>query len=342
MHKVPSAPPFGQVLIIVIMLSPFGIVSISIFIGRFFMDIFVFILWAIVSVLFLFFLLKFFINKIKHKKNRFGWKLLLGLFCLSIILFFTFGGVVSSTMPEEEKAALKAKAKSEAAAASKAKAKSEAAAASKAKAKSEAAAASKAKAKSEAAAASKAKAKSEAAAASKAKAESEAAAASKKIADSKEDLKAALTIDGMVKENYFNIESDLLEYAKYNDIIIDGVNDPHSRENQYLSKEFKITQNNIKKLIKENKKLDLSKADKRILTKSDVKKLKNYKKKLRQYLSNLYDYAVIYQLDVPVINDPDTESADIDMLKEELQQYQEKFEQAKQEWIAAYDAIMNS
>ena len=306
MHKVPSAPPFGQVLIIEIMLSSFGIVSISIFIGRFFMDIFVFILWAIVSVLFLFFLLKFFINKIKHKKNRFGWKLLLGLFCLSIILFFTFGGVVSSTMPEEEKAALKAKAKSEAAAAS------------------------------------KAKAKSEAAAASKAKAESEAAAASKKIADSKEDLKAALTIDGMVKENYFNIESDLLEYAKYNDIIIDGVNDPHSRENQYLSKEFKITQNNIKKLIKENKKLDLSKADKRILTKSDVKKLKNYKKKLRQYLSNLYDYAVIYQLDVPVINDPDTESADIDMLKEELQQYQEKFEQAKQEWIAAYDAIMNS
>ena len=156
---------------------------------------------------------------------------------------------------------------------------------------------------------------------------------SKNAEESKEDLKSLVGGTDQ-KERYLNLEEGVLDAAKYDDI-----NDGYSASK---AKEFSVRTDNITNITKSDAEDSLPKADKKILTKEDLDTLTDYKKKLSSYFNNLHDYAVIYQTDMPVINKPDTPADLVADTQGELQEYQNNFEQAKQEWIAAYDAIMNS
>ena len=51
---------------------------------------------------------------------------------------------------------------------------------------------------------------------------------------------------------------------------------------------------------------------------------------------------MIYQTDIPDINAPDTDAETVSEYQQELQEAQNKFTNAKNEWSASYDSIMNS
>ena len=149
---------------------------------------------------------------------------------------------------------------------------------------------------------------------------------------SKEELKTVISMP-MNKENYQNLENGLLEAAK-----VDDIHD-HSATMQGKLNKFNAKANNILK--KKISKKDLHK-EKKFLTSSDYQKFKEYSNNLDDYLSALYDYAVKYQSNTPVINDDKTSQSTKDNYQKELDQFKSKFDNAKEKWSNSYDSIMNS
>lgn len=161
---------------------------------------------------------------------------------------------------------------------------------------------------------------------------SKAASSSVSPTSSKEELKTVISMP-MNKENYQNLENGLLEAAK-----VDDIHD-HSATMQGKLNKFNAKVNNIlKKKISEK---DLHK-EKKFLTSSDYQKFKEYSNNLDDYLSALYDYAVKYQSNTPVINDDKTSQSTKDDYQKELDQFKSKFDNAKEKWSNSYDSIMNS
>lgn len=161
---------------------------------------------------------------------------------------------------------------------------------------------------------------------------SKAASSSISPTSSKEELKAAISTP-MTKENYQNLEDGLLEAAN-----VDDIHD-HSATMQGKLNKFNAKANNILK--KKISKKDLHK-EKKFLTSSDYQKFKEYSNNLDDYLSALYDYAVKYQSNTPVINDDKTSQSTKDDYQKELDQFKSKFDNAKEKWSSSYDSIMNS
>ncbi len=73
-----------------------------------------------------------------------------------------------------------------------------------------------------------------------------------------------------------------------------------------------------------------------------TKKLAYELEQYDDYLSALYDYAVKYQSNTPVINDDKTSQSTKDDYQKELDQFKSKFDNAKEKWSSSYDSIMNS
>ncbi|MDE1506271.1 hypothetical protein [Ligilactobacillus salivarius] len=161
---------------------------------------------------------------------------------------------------------------------------------------------------------------------------SKAASSSISPTSSKEELKAAISTP-MTKENYQNLEDELLEAAN-----VDDIHD-HSATMQGKLNKFNVRANNILK--QKISKKDLHK-EKKFLTSSDYQKFKEYSNNLDDYLSALYDYAVKYQSNTPVINDDKTSQSTKDDYQKELDQFKSKFDNAKEKWSSSYDSIMNS
>lgn len=151
------------------------------------------------------------------------------------------------------------------------------------------------------------------------------------VKKSRKDLKTIISMP-MEKENYLNLEKWLMESAKYNDI-----QDP---SNTAAQRKFDVRLKNIKRLEKNTAKM-YNKKDVSILTNSDYKLLKRYKKSLKSYLSDLYDYAVNYQEEMPVINDPKTHDDTKQQSQSELDKYKKSFDKSKTKWQNNYDQIMN-
>lgn len=161
---------------------------------------------------------------------------------------------------------------------------------------------------------------------------SKAASSSIPPTSSKEELKAAISTP-MTKENYQNLEDELLEAAN-----VDDIHD-HPATMQGKLNKFNVRANNILK--QKISKKDLHK-EKKFLTSSDYQKFKEYSNNLDDYLSALYDYAVKYQSNTPVINDDKTSQSTKDDYQKELDQFKSKFDNAKEKWSSSYDSIMNS
>lgn len=161
---------------------------------------------------------------------------------------------------------------------------------------------------------------------------SKAASSSVSPTSSKEELKTAISTP-MTKENYQNLEDGLLEAAN-----VDDIHD-HSATMQGKLNKFNVRANNILK--QKISKKDLHK-EKKFLTSSDYQKFKEYSNNLDDYLSALYDYAVKYQSNTPVINDDKTSQSTKDDYQKELDQFKSKFDNAKEKWSNSYDSIMNS
>ena len=161
---------------------------------------------------------------------------------------------------------------------------------------------------------------------------SKAASSSISPTSSKEELKAAISTP-MTKENYQNLEDGLLEAAN-----VDDIHD-HSATMQGKLNKFIVRANNILK--QKISKKDLHK-EKTFLTSSDYQKFKEYSNNLDDYLSALYDYAVKYQSNTPVINDDKTSQSTKDDYQKELDQFKSKFDNAKEKWSKSYDSLMNS
>lgn len=167
------------------------------------------------------------------------------------------------------------------------------------------------------------KASSTSKAAAVAKSSSEKAMASK----SRENVKAILS--EMTKEQYLNIESNVLERMKFDDIQNPG--------DQHGLVRFHSSLDNLERLEKEpNATL---RDQKEYLTDTDYSNLKKYNKFLRDYLSNLHDYAVTYQSNMPVINDSDTSQEIRSSSQEELDTAESSYNSAKSEWLSQYSAI---
>lgn len=151
------------------------------------------------------------------------------------------------------------------------------------------------------------------------------------VKKSRKDLKTIISMP-MEKQNYLNLENQLMESAKYNDI-----QDPSNTDAQ---RKFDVRLKNIKRIEKQTSKM-YNKKDISVLTNSDYKLLKKYRKSLRSYLSNLYDYAVNYQEETPVINDPKTHDNTKKQSQDELNRYQKLFDKSKTKWQNNYDQIMS-
>ncbi|KRL76644.1 hypothetical protein FC36_GL001887 [Ligilactobacillus equi DSM 15833 = JCM 10991] len=134
----------------------------------------------------------------------------------------------------------------------------------------------------------------------------------------------------MGMENYQNIEDNLLDAAKYNDI---------ENPDQYAAKRFDSRLKNIMSLRKKAQKE--YKSEKKFLNSQDKAALKDYTKKLRAYLSALHDYAVIYQNDNPVITNPDTSQEVVSETQNELNESKSEFDKAKNDWVNSYNSIAN-
>lgn len=150
---------------------------------------------------------------------------------------------------------------------------------------------------------------------------------------SKENLKSYISMTDQ-KERYLNLESEMLKAAKYDDI-----NDGYSATK---AKQFLVMTENIKNISESDADNPIENKDKESFTEEDFDKLTDYKKKLSDYFSDLHDYAVRYQANMPVINTPGTRQDIISEHKEELQQFKDSFDESKKAWLDAYDGIMNS
>lgn len=149
--------------------------------------------------------------------------------------------------------------------------------------------------------------------------------------ESLDNLKSIISMP-MAKENYQNLEDGVLESAKVDDINGNATQGDLTRFHSRVSN-IRDKADEAKSLYSDNK------GD---LTSDDQTKLKDYKKLLVNYLNALGDYAVTYQSDNPVINTQDTDSETVSEYQQELQKAQDKFTNAKNEWSASYDSIMNS
>lgn len=149
--------------------------------------------------------------------------------------------------------------------------------------------------------------------------------------ESLDNLKSIISMP-MAKENYQNLEDGVLESAKVDDINGNATQGDLTRFHSRVSN-IRDKADEAKSLYSDNK------GD---LTSDDQTKLKDYKKLLVNYLNALGDYAVTYQSDNPVINTPDTDAETVEENQQELQEAQDKFTNAKNEWSASYDSIMNS
>lgn len=150
-------------------------------------------------------------------------------------------------------------------------------------------------------------------------------------AESLSNLKSIISMP-MAKENYQNLEDGLLESAKADEISGGATSADLSRFHSRVS--------NIRDIADEAETLDNDNEDD--LSSDDQTKLQDYQKLLISYLNALGDYAVIYQTDIPDINAPDTDAETVSVYQQELQEAQDKFTNAKNEWSASYDSIMNS
>lgn len=147
--------------------------------------------------------------------------------------------------------------------------------------------------------------------------------------DSASELKTIVS-SPMAKDQFLTIEKGLLDAAEYNDI--DAYNESQANE-------FKVRLDNINSIINQN---DLDKSDYQYMTSSDIAILKDYHKKLIAYLNSLHDYASTYQVDNPSIQHPGTSSEVKADLQAEIDEFNQKFLAAKNDWINAYDNIMNN
>lgn len=150
-------------------------------------------------------------------------------------------------------------------------------------------------------------------------------------AESLSNLKSIISMP-MAKENYQNLEDGLLESAKADEISGGATSADLSRFHSRVS--------NIRDIADEAETLDNDNEDD--LSSDDQTKLQDYQKLLISYLNALGDYAVIYQTDIPDINAPDTDAETVSVYQQELQEAQNNFTNAKNEWSASYDSIMNS
>lgn len=148
--------------------------------------------------------------------------------------------------------------------------------------------------------------------------------------DSLKELKATISTP-MPKENFLNIEQGVLDSAQYNDI---------DSKDQSKATQFKSRVDNLIQLVSNNN--SLADSDKDHLTDSDFNALKEYQTKLVTYLNSLHDYATTYQSDNPVIQKPDTSEDTRSEFQQELSDSKQTFDQAKKDWLNAYDSIMNS
>lgn len=128
-----------------------------------------------------------------------------------------------------------------------------------------------------------------------------------------------------------NIEQGVLDSAQYNDI---------DSKDQSKATQFKSRVDNLNTLVSNNN--SLADSDKDHLTYSDFNTLKEYQTKLVTYLKSLHDYATTYQSDNPVIQKPDTSEDTRSEFQQELSDSKQTFDQAKKDWLNAYDSIMNS
>lgn len=150
-------------------------------------------------------------------------------------------------------------------------------------------------------------------------------------AESLSNLKSIISMP-MAKENYQNLEDGVLEAAKADEISGGATSADLSRFHSKVS--------NIRDIADEAETLDIDNEDD--LSSDDQTKLQDYQKLLISCLNALGDYAVIYQTDIPDINAPDTDAETVSEYQQELQEAQNKFTNAKNEWSASYDSIMNS
>ncbi len=160
---------------------------------------------------------------------------------------------------------------------------------------------------------------------------SEASSSSSQVNES-DSIKALKTVVSfpMAKENFLNIEQGVLDSAQYNDI---------DSPNQSKATQFKSRVSNIDTLISKNN--NLSDSESEYLTDNDFNTLKSYQTKLINYLNALHDYAITYQTDNPVIQKADTSEDTKKEVQDELNEYKQTFETAKNDWLTAYDSIMN-
>lgn len=147
--------------------------------------------------------------------------------------------------------------------------------------------------------------------------------------DSIKELKAVVSTP-MTKENFLNIEQGVLDSAQYNDI---------DSPNQSEATQFKSRVSNIDTLISNNN--NLADSESEHLTDNDFNTLKSYQTKLIDYLNALHDYATTYQTDNPVIQKADTPEDTKTEFQDELNESKQTFETAKNDWLTAYDSIMN-
>lgn len=147
------------------------------------------------------------------------------------------------------------------------------------------------------------------------------------------ELKAAIT-STMTKDSYQNIEDDVLEAAK-----VDDINDYDSNKTPYALKRFDSRTKNLQRLQKQNNKT--LKEEKANLDSEHYSQLSSYTDSVNNYLEALYDYAIEYQTAVPSLNNPNTTSDTAETLRASLQEKKDAFDQAKQTWIQSYDSIVN-
>lgn len=147
--------------------------------------------------------------------------------------------------------------------------------------------------------------------------------------DSIKELKAVVSTP-MTKDNFLNIEQGVLDSAQYNDI---------DSPNQSEATQFKSRVSNIDTLISNNN--NLADSESEHLTDNDFNTLKSYQTKLIDYLNALHDYATTYQTDNPVIQKADTPEDTKTEFQDELNESKQTFETAKNDWLTAYDSIMN-
>ena len=153
------------------------------------------------------------------------------------------------------------------------------------------------------------------------------------------NLKATIS-SPMNMQNYLNIENNVINAAKsYNDII-DGNDDASAEQSRNVAqRNYKTQMNNLNDLIKKSSK-DY-KSQKSHLTVSDWKLLQNYQNSLVDYLNELSSYANEIQDATPVLNDPSTPDDTKKDEQTDLNNAQNKFKQAKQNWQNQYNFIMN-